>query len=174
MASITGSGITPTLSGNFLLGKFDEPLNNQGVMNWLKKEPEFSLFCNLVEKAGLEQKLNNCDETLTVFAPPNSVLENVWNKIQHINPRVFVSSHILRDAFPREDFNGEIFQTRDILNRDSVIDARNSTQIFYGKARHGLSVSLEWISNGCLGNMQVKCNNGYIHIISAPIFLEEC
>lgn len=178
MTTVIGNGITTTPGGNFLLGCKDKNPPVPGtILHWLVNQKEFSIFTNLVYKAGLQNQLNNCGETLTLFVPPDYVLERCINKVRAENPRIFVSSHVLRNKFSIHDFDRSLFQTKDLFGKDSVIDARDKGEgdktecaIYYGKAKHSLTFSLDWISRGTVAEYEVCMVNGYVHFIDTPIF----
>ena len=170
MTSVIANGITNTPSGNFLLGTKKPRCNEGSILHWLKNQPEFSIFAGLVEKAVLCDQFDNCGETLTLFVPSNdSIKECGLAKVLDQNPRIFVSSHTLRNKVSRCDYNGELFQSKDLFGKDSIIDARKDI-CYYGKAPHSLTFSLDWMSKAEIGGLEVKCVNGYINPIANPIF----
>jgi hypothetical protein len=170
MTSVIGNAITTTPSGNFLLGKRSPVYNDKGIMHWLNTQPEFSIFAELVKKGGMCKIFDECGETLTLFPPPNSSMEGYIDS--NTNPRLFVGAHTLRNKFRHCEFE-DLFQTKDLFNKDSVIDAREDI-IYYGKAIHSLTFSLEWETKAEIGSLQIECNNGFIYPISNPIYKSEC
>jgi hypothetical protein len=172
MTTVYASGITTTPSGNFLLASRSSTKvknNGGGILCWLNSEPEFSMFRDMIYKANFQDYLNNLDENLTVFIPPNSSMIKHLDKLKIQNPRLFVGGHILGNRIGRCDFQGDLFETNDFFRNTSIIDDRQCIPL-YGKSDYDLAFTLEWRTKAQIGDMDIECVNGNIFIISDPIF----
>jgi uncharacterized surface protein with fasciclin (FAS1) repeats len=141
---------------------------NHTLMELLRMEEDFSIFVDLIERAGLEESINRM-EAVTILAPanyafealPSDELEELKSSRNQSPAREIIRSHIIQK---------ELY-LKDLQDGQSILTAvGENLEVEEEEVLRGEQPPYIYVGGSRIVKPDVKAGNGVIHVLDALVF----
>lgn len=149
------------------------PSRDNTIYNVIKRNPEFQIMANLIEKSNMKNILNNPNIKTTFFAVPDSAFYklpgHMWHDLDLHDAQSIVSFHTVKGLYTAQDMAARRFFAPNYHDRENlVIDGRGLT-VHVGLRHLSTTVNPTINTNSKIIGYNQYVQNGCIHVISLPV-----
>lgn len=144
----------------FILTLIPLLLSAQNVFDVLSEEDQASTFVEAIQKAGLESRFSS-DGPYTIFAPTNSALEGMKDRIDRANSswaRRFVMNHVLTGMATKRQIIA-MSKAPTMGGLVLTISVDNNNNVMINETTNGVMII----------ESNIRAQNGVIHLINGTL-----